>query len=103
MSPKDRNLVIVGVVICILIAVMSPFIASSFPDGLEKTAQNLAPNPEPEPAFESPLPDYTLPFLGEDNPYGGIIALVLGVLVTLGIAYIVAMLLKRRSPPEASK
>jgi cobalt/nickel transport protein len=47
------------------------------------------------------MPDYTIPFLGEDNPYGGIVALIVGVLITLGLGYIAAVILKRRNPPEA--
>ncbi|MGZ7043620.1 MAG: PDGLE domain-containing protein [Methanobacterium sp.] len=103
MSPKDRNLVIAGVIICVLIAVLAPFIASTNPDGLEKSAQSLSSNPEPEPAFQSPLADYTLPILGEDNPYGGIISLVIGVFVTLLVAYMVALVLKRRKAAKSSK
>ena len=98
MSPKDKKLVLAGVAICIIIAVMSPFIASSNPDGLEKSAENLAPNPEPEPAFESPLPDYTFEPLGK---MGEIVALAIGILVTLGLGYGIAMLIRRRNPPSA--
>jgi cobalt/nickel transport protein len=102
MKPKDRNLVIAGVLLCLVIAVLAPFIASSNPDGLEKSAEQLMPNPETEPAVQAPLHDYTIPFLGE-GPLSGILALVLGVLVTLVIAYLVARLLRRRNPPEASQ
>jgi len=102
MSPKDRNLIIGGVVICLIIAFLAPFIASSNPDGLEKSAQSLAPNTEPQPAFESPFSNYNLPFLG-DNPYGGIIALVIGIFITLLVAYVIAFLLKRQKMQKSSK
>jgi cobalt/nickel transport protein len=98
MSPRDKKFVMAGIAICIVIAIMSPFIASSNPDGLEKSAESLASNPEPEPAFESPLPDYTLEPLGK---LGEIVALILGILVTLIIGYVVALLLRRRNPPTA--
>lgn len=100
MNPNDKKLVIAGVIICILIAAMSPFIASSNPDGLEKSAESLAPNPEPESPLSVPFPDYTFEPLGKIGEIG---ALILGIIVTLAIAFIVATVLKRRKPPEASK
>lgn len=100
MSPKDKKLVLAGLAICIVIAVLAPFIASSNPDGLEKTAEDVSTTQESN-IYQAPMPDYTIPFLGEDNPYGGILALIIGVLVTLGIAYIAAIALRKRNPPEA--
>ena len=100
MRSKDKNIVLAGLVICILIAVLAPFIASSNPDGLEKTAQDVS-NAKDSGIYEAPMPDYTLPFLGEDNHYGGIIALIVGVLVTLTFAYIAAFAMQERKPPEA--
>lgn len=102
MSPKDKKLVLAGLTICIIIAVLAPFIASSNPDGLEKTAQDISTTHESN-SYQAPMPDYTIPFLGEDNPYGGILALIIGVLVTLGIAYVAAILLRKRNPPESSE
>ncbi|MEL7670620.1 PDGLE domain-containing protein [Methanobacterium sp.] len=100
MSPKDKKLVLGGLVICIIIAVLAPFIASSNPDGLEKTAEDVSTTEESG-IYEAPMPDYTIPFLGEDNPYGGIVALIVGVLITLGLGYIAAIFLRNRNPPEA--
>ena len=100
MSPKDKKLVLAGLAICIVIAVLAPFIASSNPDGLEKSAEDLSTTQESG-IYEAPMPDYTIPFLGEDNPYGEIIALVVGVLITLGIGYVAAIALRKRNPPEA--
>ncbi len=97
MSPKDKKLVLAGVAICIVIAILSPFIASSNPDGLEKSAEDLAPNPEPEPSFESPLPDYTYEPLGKLGEIG---ALALGALITLGLGFGIATMLKKRNPQQ---
>lgn len=97
MSSKDRNLIIIGVIICLFIAVLSPFIASNNPDGLEKSAADLAPDTEPESAIGSPSPDYKLEQFGK---FGEIVALVLGILITLIVAYFVAIILKRRKPSE---
>ena len=102
MSPKDKKLVLSGLAICIVISALAPFIASSNPDGLEKTAEDVAMTEESG-SYEAPMPDYTISFLGEDNPYGGIIALVVGVLITLGLGYIAAIFLRRRTASEQSK
>lgn len=87
MTPKNKKFLMGGIAIALIIAILAPFLASSNPDGLDSTAEKVMQNPETEPVFESPLPDYTIPFLGEDNPFGGVIALVLGTLLVLGIAY----------------
>jgi cobalt/nickel transport protein len=100
MKPKDRNLIIVGVILCLAIAVISPFIASSDPDGLEKSADQVMPNPETESVIQSPMPDYTIEPLGK---YGEIVALTIGILLTLGIAYVIAILLRKKNPPETSQ
>ena len=100
MNPKDKKIVLAGLAVCIIIAVLAPFIASSNPDGLEKTAQDVSTTEESG-VYEAPMPDYTIPFLGEDNPYGGIIALIIGILITLALAYIAAFALRKRNPPKA--
>ncbi|MDI6645081.1 MAG: PDGLE domain-containing protein [Methanobacteriaceae archaeon] len=90
MNTKNRNLIVGGLLIALVIAILAPFLASSNPDGLESTAESLEV-PESEPAFESPLPDYAIPGM-EDNPWGGVVALIIGtilvLLVTLGLASI---------------
>jgi cobalt/nickel transport protein len=99
MSTKNKYFVIAGVIVCLVIAVMSPFIASSNPDGLEKSAEQLSTTNESS-IYSAPLPDYTFGPLGK---IGEIAALALGIIVTLAIAYVVALLLRRRNPPKASK
>jgi len=101
MNSNDKKLVIVGLAICIIIAVLAPFIASPNPDGLEKSDEQVGMAGESG-IYESPFPDYIIPAFGE-NPYSGIVALIRGVLITLGLGYGIAELLKRRNPPEASK
>lgn len=98
MNFKDRKLVIVGVLICLAIAFMSPFIASSNPDGLEKSAEQLSTADESG-VINAPLPDYTFEPLGK---IGEIASLVLGILVTLAVAYLLAVLIGRKNPPDAS-
>ncbi|OEC86016.1 MULTISPECIES: PDGLE domain-containing protein [Methanobacterium] len=97
MNPKDKKFVMAGLAICIIIAVLSPFIASSNPDGLEKTAEDISTTQESN-NYNAPMSDYMIPLLGEDNPYGGVLALIIGILITLAIAYVAAVLLRRKKP-----
>jgi cobalt/nickel transport protein len=99
MSTKDKYFVIAGVLICLVIACMSPFLASPDPDGLEKSAENVGVG-ETEPALQAPFPDYTITGL---EKIGEIAALVIGIILTLVIAYVIALLLRRKNPPEAAK
>ncbi|BDH80114.1 MAG TPA: cobalamin biosynthesis protein CbiN [Methanothermobacter sp.] len=91
MKSRDKKLLIGGVIIALIIAALAPFLASSNPDGLESTAEKVMPNPETEPFIESPLPDYTIPGLGKE---GEILALVVGTIIVLIIAYGISAALK---------
>jgi cobalt/nickel transport protein len=102
MSPKNKKLLLGGIAIALVIAILAPFLASSNPDGLDSTAEKVMENPETEPAFESPLPDYTIPALGEENPLGGVIALIVGTLLVLGIAYGLGEIIKKKNGKEKS-
>ena len=98
-STKNRNILIAGMIIALVVGISSPFLASSNPDGLQKTAQQLNANIKDTLNYNAPFPDYSLPIVG-DSPLGGVIVIGIGVLVILGLAYILAMILKRRNPPE---
>lgn len=99
MNSRDKSFVIGGIIICLVIAIMSPFIASSDPDGLEKSAENVGVG-ETEGFLSVPFPDYTIEGL---DKIGEIAALALGIIVTLVLAWFVALLIRRRNPPEVSK
>lgn len=94
MSTANRNLIVGGLVIALIIAVLAPFLASSNPDGLESSAESLGV-PESEAAFQSPLPDYAIPGM-EDNPWGGVLALIVGTILVLVIALAVAKLISKK-------
>lgn len=98
MKNQDRNIIIAGVAICIVIAVLAPYLASSNPDGLEKSALQLNATDESS-DYQAPFADYNVPLLG-NGPYSEAIALVIGILVMLGLGYLVAYIFKRRKPPE---
>ena len=101
MDKKDKTLIGIAVLICVIICVLSPYIASGDPDGLEKSAEDsgLAEdfaieeiNGIPEAAF----PDYA--FANDpDNQLLQVVALVLGVIVTLLVGFGVAYVVKSRN------
>jgi cobalt/nickel transport protein len=95
MSPKDKKLLIGGLLIAVVIAFLAPFLASTDPDGLDGTIEKLIPGHESEPVFESPMPDYTIPFLGEDSKLGEVIAIVGGTLVIFLLALGIGKLIKK--------
>lgn len=99
MKTADRNLIIGAVILCLIIGGLAPFLASSNPDGLEKSAEELMNNPETEPLIKSPFSDYTI---GPYGKVGEIVAMALGIVLTLVVAYLISMLLKRRKPPQKS-
>jgi cobalt/nickel transport protein len=96
MSPRDRNVIIVGVIIALVISVLSPFIASKNPDGLDASADALNPSIVDSVTYYTPvMQDYTLPGM-EDNPLAGIVALAIGTLITLALVYGVSEIIKKR-------
>ncbi|MDI6819148.1 MAG: PDGLE domain-containing protein [Methanothermobacter thermautotrophicus] len=95
MNARDKKFMTAGIIIALIIAVLAPFLASANPDGLESTAEKVMPNPETEPVLESPLPDYTLPALG-DSPFGGVVSMVIGTILVLAIAYGVGAVFRGR-------
>ena len=58
--------------------------------------------PESEPAYTAPLPDYAIPGM-EDNPLGGVIALILGTILVLLVALVVTKLLAKRKENKLDK
>ena len=101
MDKKDTYLIVVAVVICIVISCLSPYIASGDPDGLEKSAEDsgLAEDFSIEEISGIPealFPDYA--FADDpDNQALQIVALVIGVVVTLALGYGIATIVKRRN------
>ena len=97
MDSKDKALIGVAVIICVIICVLSPYIASGDPDGLEKSAEDsgLAEDFSVEEIKGIPdaiFPDYAFAS-NPDNQLLQVVALVIGVVITLvigmGVAYVV--------------
>ena len=99
MDKKWKYLLIVGTLLSLVLAFMLSPYASESPDGLEKVAEDkeFIEQAEGTEVWEgAPMPDYSVPALGEDNPMGtrlaGLIGTIVVLLVGLGIGYA----LKRR-------
>jgi cobalt/nickel transport protein len=102
----DNKILIGGLVIAIIIAVLAPFLASSNPDGLESTAEKIINEnalhknlqalglEEEGTVAPSPMPDYAIEGMGKA---GEVIAMIIGTLMMLALAYGVAIVLKKPS------
>ena len=101
MEKKDMTLIGVALLICVIICVLSPYIASGDPDGLEKSAEDsgLAEDFSIEEINGIPdaiFPDYA--FANDpDNQVLQIVALVIGAIVTLALGYAVAEVVRSRN------
>lgn len=83
-----KKIIISGFIFSIILAFfISPF-ASTFPDGLEKFAENhkFLENSEGKELFKAPIPDYEVPFITNSILKGSIAGLI-GVLFVYGIMY----------------
>ena len=101
MEKKDMTLIGVALLICVIICVLSPYIASGDPDGLEKSAEDsgLAEDFAIEEIKGIPdaiFPDYAFAD-NPDNQVLQIVALVIGTIVTLVLGYAVAEVVRSRN------
>ena len=101
MDKKDVYLIVAAIIICVIICVLSPYIASGDPDGLEKSAEDsgLAEDFSIEEIKGIPdaiFPDYAVAG-AEDNQALQVVVLIVGALATLGLGYIVAQIVKNRN------
>ena len=95
MVKRDKTLIIIAIAVCVVICCLSPFIASGYPDGLEKSAEDASvPENKTTEVVASPFPDYTYEPL---EVIGEVGVLILGVLLTLLCALAVGQIVKRRS------
>jgi len=89
---------VVGVLIALAVVVISP-LASTNPDGLNRVAINMGFIHASQAAPYLLIPNYALPFIGTAS-LSKILAGALGVLVILGIVFMLGRAL--RKPPENS-
>jgi cobalt/nickel transport protein len=93
----NKKDILFGLFAALLLAlVLSPF-ASSFPDGLERIAEDkgFLEKGEVQPAMTSPVPDYAWPGVKSEK-LATSAAGVMGTLLVFGAAYGFAALLKRK-------
>ena len=90
-----RGWVLAGVIISLAVVLLSP-LASAFPDGLERVAENVGFLDTAQSAPYEILPDYTVPFLGE-TALSTIVAGIIGALVVLGIAIFAGRALQKKT------
>lgn len=80
----DRSILIGGIVIALLLAVFSP-LASAYPDGLEKVAEDLGFLSKGQGPLYNIIPDYAFPGI-QDEKLATIVAGVLGVVLIASVA-----------------
>ncbi len=95
MNTARRQLLLWGVVIAVVIASLSAFLASPAPDGLERVAEDHGFLERAEDARYNILPDYTVPGLGE-GAVSTIAAGAIGVVLVTGVTLGAGALLRRR-------
>ena len=93
----DKKIVIIGLFVALILAIfVSPF-ASSWPDGLEKVAEDkgFIHLSETQPIIPSPIPDYAWPGINNERlatSIAGLVGTVIIFALGLGLGY----LLKRK-------
>lgn len=93
-----KNLILIGLFFSLVLAVfVSPF-ASSFPDGLERVAEDkgFLSVSEGKEVLSSPLPDYTVSFI-KNEKISTSVAGLLGTLLTFSAAFSLGKLMKKRN------
>jgi cobalt/nickel transport system permease protein len=90
-----RGWVVAGVIISLAVVLLSP-LASAFPDGLERVAEDIGFLNTAQDAPYQILPDYTVPFLGE-AALSTIVAGMIGALIVLGIVIFAGRSLQKKT------
>ncbi|EHP89519.1 PDGLE domain-containing protein [Methanotorris formicicus] len=102
----NKKILMYGLVISLVIGILAPFLASPNPDGLESAAEKIVNEKalhhnlqqigleEEGTVIPSPMPDYAIE--GMDK-VGEIIAMIVGILIMLAVAYGVTVTIARKN------
>ena len=90
-----RGWALPGIALSLAVVLLSP-LASAFPDGLERVAENMGFLHHGQSAPYQIIPDYTVPFLGE-TALSTIVAGIIGALVVLGLSILTGRSLQKKS------
>lgn len=94
-AQSGRGWVFAGAIISLAVVLLSP-LASAFPDGLERVAENHGFLQLTQTSPYEIIPDYTIPFLG-DTPLSTIVAGLVGVLIVLALSILAGRSLQKKS------
>ena len=90
-----RGWVYAGILVSLTVVLLSP-LASTSPDGLERVAKNMGFLSAGKAAPFHIIPNYAIPFLGS-TPLSTILAGALGVLIVLGVAFLLGRSLRKKT------
>jgi cobalt/nickel transport protein len=101
---RRRTFLALGLLVCLLVAGVASFYASSHPDGLEYVAEQTGfiDTAEDSATADSPLADYSTRGVDDDRLSGGI-AGVIGVVVMLLLSSGLFWTLRRRQDTAVSE
>ncbi|RAP47310.1 MAG: hypothetical protein BZ135_02490 [Methanosphaera sp. rholeuAM6] len=96
----ENKQVYIGIlVVALIVCVLSPFLASGDPDGLEASAEHINPDAlEAEQVIDPVMPDYNFP-VGDDeegSPITGVLCLIIGAAMAVALAYGVFYLVSKK-------
>jgi|Deesub1362A_J573_1020465.scaffolds.fasta_scaffold00089_4 cobalt/nickel transport protein len=87
---KETKFRIIVLFVILVVAITAPFIASTNPDGLEKTAENIGVEAK---TYSSLMPDYTIPWI--EGKLSESFAMIAGTLLVMGASYGVFVIRKK--------
>lgn len=94
-AQSGRGWVFAGAIISLAVVLLSP-LASAFPDGLERVAENHGFLQLAQTSPYEIIPGYTVPFLG-DTPLSTIVAGLAGALIVLALSILAGRSLQKKS------